>query len=107
MKKIITIIFCVFILNSCDTPPKILIDGVTYVELNVRAEPDASYESNIIDQLDPGDVVQIVSFQDKVDKGGVYWCQIMLDRIKKQNKKKLSKELLKKQKTLENYLINL
>ena len=83
MKKIITIIFCVFILNSCDTPPKILIDGVTYVELNVRAEPDASYESNIIDQLDPGDVVQIVSFQDKVDKGGVYWCQIMLDRIKK------------------------
>ena len=44
--------------------------------------PDASYESNIIDQLDPGDVVQIVSFQDKVDKGGVYWCQIMLDRIK-------------------------
>ena len=89
MKKLITIIFCIFILNSCDTPPKILIDGVTYVELNVRAEPDASYESNIIDQLDPGDVVQIVSFQDTVDKGGVYWCKIMLDEIKKHEGKEI------------------
>ena len=89
MKKLITIIFCIFILNSCDTPPKILIDGVTYVELNVRAEPDASYESNIIDQLDPGDVVQIVSFQDTVDKLGVYWCKIMLDKIKKHEGKEI------------------
>ena len=89
MKKLITIILCIFILKSCDTPPKILIDGVTYVELNVRAEPDASYESNIIDQLDPGDVVQIVSFQDTVDKAGVYWCKIMLDKIKKHEGKEI------------------
>ena len=89
MKKPIVLFFCMSIFFSCDSDRKILIDGITYVELNVRATPDPSYDANIIDELDPGDVVQIVSFNDKVDRDGIYWCEIKLDRPEKYAGKEL------------------
>ena len=80
MKKTIILFFCISFLFSCDSDRKILINGVTYVDLNVRANPDPSFDGNIIDKLVPGDIVQIVSFNDKVGRNGVYWCEIKLDR---------------------------
>tara|TARA_Y100001968_G_scaffold331787_1_gene387675 strand:+ start:154 stop:1119 length:966 start_codon:yes stop_codon:yes gene_type:complete len=65
--------------NSASEEKKVLIEGTTYVDLNVRATPDADGDRNILDDLKPGDIVQIVEF-DTESEDGIYWCQIKLDR---------------------------
>ena len=80
MKKIGIIVLSILFFASCgDLERKILIEGTTYVELNVRATPDSDGDENILDNLDPGDVVQIVEFDTESDEDGVYWCEIKLN----------------------------
>lgn len=71
-------IFSFAILSSCDSDKRVLIEGVTFVELNVRASPDASMD-NVVDELDPGDIVKIVQFKEEYDRDGISWCQIRLN----------------------------
>jgi len=78
MKKIIIMLFSFAILSSCDSDKRVLIEGVTFVELNVRASPDASMD-NVVDELDPGDIVKIVQFKEGYDREGISWCQIRLN----------------------------
>tara|TARA_B100000902_G_scaffold395993_2_gene455870 strand:- start:67011 stop:67952 length:942 start_codon:yes stop_codon:yes gene_type:complete len=82
MKKTIILLFSILTFYSCDDSRKVLLEGVTYVELNVRATPDPSWDGNIIDELVPGDLVSIMSFNEKPDRDGIYWCEIRLDRTK-------------------------
>jgi len=81
MKKIGIIVFSILLFASCvDSERKILIEGTTYVKtLNVRATADSDGDRNILDDLDPGDVVQIVEFDTESDEDGVYWCEIKLN----------------------------
>lgn len=80
MKKTAILIVGILFFASCgDSGKKILIEGTTYVELNVRVTPNSDGDRNILDDLDPGDVVQIVEF-DTESEEGIYWCQIKLDR---------------------------
>jgi hypothetical protein len=78
MKKIIIMLFSFAILSSCDSDKRVLIEGVTFVELNVRASPDASRD-NVVDELDPGDVVQIVGLDTESSEDGIFWCEIRLN----------------------------
>ena len=71
-------IFSFAILSSCDSDKRVLIEGVTFVELNVRASPDASRD-NVVDELDPGDVVQIVGLDTESSEDGIFWCEIRLN----------------------------
>lgn len=61
----------------------VLISGAAIVNLNLRAAPsvpdtDAGETSNIVGTLDPGDMVNIVSFNPNFTGKGVYWCEIQL-----------------------------
>ena len=71
-------LFSFAILSSCDSDKRVLIEGVTFVELNVRASPDASRD-NVVDELDPGDVVQIVGLDTESSEDGIFWCEIRLN----------------------------
>ena len=80
MKKIGIIVFSILLFASCvDSERKILIEGTTYVELNVRATPNSDRDKNILEALDPGDVVQIVAFDIESSSDGIYWCEIKLN----------------------------
>ena len=84
MKKIGIIVLSILLFASCvDSKRKILIEGTTYVELNVRATADSDGDENILDNLDPGDVVQIVEFDTESDEDGIYWCEIKLNSSQK------------------------
>ena len=84
MKKIGIIVLSILFFASCgDSERKILIEGTTYVELNVRATADYDGDENILDDLDPGDVVQIVEFDTESDEDGIYWCEIKLNSSQK------------------------
>tara|TARA_B110000263_G_scaffold1221_1_gene1014 strand:+ start:328 stop:1278 length:951 start_codon:yes stop_codon:yes gene_type:complete len=80
MKKIGIIVLSILLFASCvDSERKILIEGTTYVELNVRATPNSDRDGNILDDLDPGDVVQIVGFDTESSEDGIFWCEIRLN----------------------------
>jgi len=81
MKKIIILVFGVMFFASCSSDYKILIEGVSFVDLNIRATPDYSEDYNIINNFDPGDLVRIVEFDNSHDKSGFSWCKIKLDSI--------------------------
>lgn len=80
MKKIGIIVLSILFFASCgDSERKILVEGTTYVELNVRASPNSDRDGNILDELDPGDVVQIVGFDKQSSEDGIFWCEIKLN----------------------------
>ena len=84
MKKTAILVVGILFFASCgDSGKKILIEGTTYVELNVRATPNSDGDRNILDDLDPGDVVQIVEFDTESAEGGIFWCHIRLDKPKR------------------------
>jgi len=91
MKNFGIIVLGILLFSSCSSDKKILIEGTTYVELNVRATANSDHDNNIIDDLglDPGDIVQIVSFDNKYDDKGISWCEIKLDRPEEYNGKEL------------------
>lgn len=69
--------------NMLNTEKDILISGTSIVNLNLRAAPsvpdtDAGEIPNIVGTLDPGDVVNIVSFNSNFTGKGVYWCEVTL-----------------------------
>ena len=80
MKKLIKEFFLIFLFFSCggDASKKILIEGITMTELNVRIVQNSN--STIVDVLDAGDVVRIIAFDEEYDDNGISWCQIKLDR---------------------------
>ena len=80
MKKLIKGFFLIFLFFSCggDASKKILIEGITMTELNVRIVQNSN--STIVDVLDAGDVVSIIAFDEEYDDNGISWCQIKLDR---------------------------
>ena len=81
MKKLIKGFFLIFLFFSCggDASKKILIEGITMTELNVRIVQNSN--STIIDVLEAGDVVRIIAFDEEYDDNGIFWCQIKLDRF--------------------------
>ncbi|MGY8988692.1 MAG: hypothetical protein ACKVJA_00340 [Flavobacteriales bacterium] len=84
MKKIGIIVLSILLFASCvDSERKILIEGTTYVELNVRATADSDGDENILYNLGPGDVVQIVAFDTESSSDGIYWCEIKLNSSQK------------------------
>jgi len=84
MKKLIKLFFLVLFISSCggDSTKKVLIEGVTITELNVRGVKSSKYKSTIVDVLEAGDIVKIVAFDEGFDDKGVSWCKIKLDRPK-------------------------
>jgi hypothetical protein len=86
MKNICVLVLSILFLNSCGSEEKrdvesgrdILINGITLVELNIRANPYVK-DDNVLDALKLGDSVQIVSFNDLHDDNGVSWCEIKLE----------------------------
>lgn len=84
MRKLILLLISVGLLYSCSTSSskketEILIDGVLIETINVRTVPNANRESTVIYTAEPGDIVQIVSF-DIADKDGYSWCEVKLNR---------------------------
>jgi len=88
MKKLGILVLGILLFASCGSDRKILIEGTTFVELNVRSTPDSD-EDNVIDDLDPGDIVRIISFKEGYDNNGISWCEIKLDRPERHEGKEL------------------
>lgn len=69
--------------NVIKSEKDVLITGTSIVNLNLRAAPsvpdkDAGELQNIVGTLDPGDTVNIVSFNPNFTGKGVYWCEVKL-----------------------------
>jgi hypothetical protein len=83
MKKLLLVLLALPLLFSCgglgNEAKKVLIEGKTFTELNVRVTPNADNKDNVVYTLNPGDAVQIVSFNEGYDVNGTSWCEIKLE----------------------------
>lgn len=69
--------------NMFKSEKDVLISGTAIVNLNLRATPSVPNTEdgeipNIVGTLDPGDIVNIVSFNPNFTGRGVYWCEVKL-----------------------------
>ena len=82
MKRYILSLLSVFFVFSCNTSPDsdILIEGVLIETVNVRFSTNTDSKSNIIYTGKPGDIVEIVNFEEDFDRDGFAWCEVNLDR---------------------------
>ena len=90
-KLIVFSLFITFFTSGCNSEKDVLINGfVINNGLNLRADKDVSTDNNIIGKSYIGDDLRIVSFEEKHDRLGIFWCEVLLDNPVNYNNDRVS-----------------